>query len=69
MAIHAALEAGHAEVLALDTDAIVRREAFARRGLLGCFFAAAPAPVAAGVEHYQIFVNTAARRGERNDAF
>ena len=46
----------------LDTDAIFRKESFARHGLASCYFGVmedASASVAAGAEHYQVFVNAA----------
>jgi len=63
VAIRYALEAaGVEEVLVMDTDAIFRRESFARPGLLDCYFAAvrsSGASAGAGAEHYQVFVNAA----------
>ena len=63
VAIHAALSrAGQDEVLVLDTDAIFRKESFSRHGLASCYFGVmedAHASVAAGAEHYQVFVNAA----------
>ena len=61
-ALNASSLAGQDEVLVLDTDAIFRKESFARHGLASCYFGVmedAQASVAAGAEHYQVFVNAA----------
>ena len=70
VAVHAALErAGVDEVLVLDTDAVVTRSSFLRPGLLECYFAflGAGVDVAAGTEHYQVFVNAAVLMVRRGD--
>ena len=63
VAIHASLaRAGQDEILVLDTDAIFRKESFARHDLASCYFGVmedSHASMAAGAEHYQVFVNAA----------